>query len=111
MIRDATKGPWEGSAVNTRRPIVGGHVVDCTIGSVSGLLFWVNAAEFADYSTQVAAAPETASALNTTQAVGQPMMADLGLVVALVTNSQRAACPLRSRHIRVTGGDQSHRYR
>lgn len=52
--------------------------------AITGLLFWVNAANFADYSHRAAADPFLLDALNSTQAIIQPTIGNIGVVGALV---------------------------
>ena len=52
--------------------------------ALSGLLFWVEASNFATLSRVSAADPQLLAALNTTQGVVQPTIANLALVAAFV---------------------------
>ncbi|BBZ15897.1 ABC transporter permease [Mycolicibacterium gadium] len=51
---------------------------------LTGLLFWIDARNFADFSVRAGADPLTRAALNATQAVVQPAIATLGVVAAFV---------------------------
>lgn len=52
--------------------------------ALTGVLFWVNASNFADYSRRAAADPFLLDALNSTQAVVQPTIGNIAVVGALV---------------------------